>query len=58
MFVFVVNKAKSSQVLRVLLKSGGKAEQQIAPEAMGASSSHPLMSLKTESEQEPVLSDE
>src|SRR5215472_14280468 len=39
----LVISAKRKQVLRVLLKSGGKAEQQIAPEAREAFPPHPLM---------------
>ena len=43
----LVIKVTSEQVLRVLLKSGGKAEQQVAPEAREDFPSHPLVSLNT-----------
>ncbi len=46
---------KTEQVLRVLLTSGRKAEQQISPQASQASPSLLLLSFSTGSEQEPVL---
>jgi hypothetical protein len=47
----VVNKATGEQVFRVLLKSGGKAEQQITPQANHVFPSCQLLRFSTTSEQ-------